>query len=385
MDIQRTSKKSAYVRGIKVIVYILNIIISVGFATLAVKKGIRQVNEIGEVYVKPNAQWLFLSFVSLIFVYAARGGTGTDTPGYNSWFWHMGAESLISIMESSRDWLFAVVMYIDYKVFHSLFWHNVIIGILLYIPIMKMYIEYTDNFPIAMFLYIVTCAYYFGFNGQRQGVAISIVMLGYPYLLQKKYSSWIVICLIASFFHTTAYLMIPLGFLMTKETDSKIFIVSTIAALLSAIMLWSLWGKLFDLLDALGQDKIVHDYGGMNASNIRGANPIRVLISTVPVILGLFFYKTLKNPTYYIAFNASIWILVFAIAGTRNLFFYRCSAYLAPLQVFIFFNIEKIFDEKSKKFYWISLSALYLVYMWISLHSEGGMLPYHLLSEYRIY
>lgn len=367
------------------IIYILNIIISVGFATMAVKKGTKQVNSIGDTYVKPDIYLLFLSFASLIFVYAARGWTGTDTSLYNRLFRGMSDRDLATIIENDRDWLFSVIVYIDYNIFHSIFWHNVIIGMLLYIPVMKIYTEYTENFPIAMFLYIVTCAYYFGFNGQRQGVAISIVMLGYPYLIQKKYSSWVVVCLVASFFHTTAYLMIPLGFLITKETDSKLFVTATIAAMISAVMIWSLWDRLFELLDVMGQDKMVYDYGKMNASNMEGSNPIRILISSVPVLLGIFFYKTLKNPRYFVALNASIWLFVFAIASARNVFLYRCSAYFAPIQIFMFFDIEKIFDEKSRKFYWIALSVLYLIYMWISLHNEGNMLPYNLFNKYRIY
>ena len=367
------------------IVYILNIIISVGFATLAVKKGTNRVNKLGEVYVKPNSYLLFLSFASLLFVYAARGWTGTDTGLYNTQFRNIANRDLLGIIENDRDWLFSVIVYFDHKIFNSLFWHNVVIGILLYIPIMKIYIEDTDNFPMAMFLYIVTCAYYFGFNGQRQGIAISIVMLGYPYLIQKKYSSWVIICLIASFFHVTAYIMIPIGFLLTKDTDSRMFITVSVVTLVSAIMIWSLWDKMIDFLDALGQEKLVRDYGKMNAGNSYGANSIRILISAVPVVLGIFYYKSLKNLRYCVALNASIWLFIFAVASSRNVFFYRCSAYFAPVQVFMFFNIEKMFDDKSKKFYWIILSSLYLIYMWISLHSEGNMLPYNLLNNYRIY
>lgn len=369
------------------IIYILNIVMSLLIISYGVKNGRYRKNELGEMYVEPLNYTLFLCCFVMIFVYAARGSTGTDTPGYNSRYNIIINKSFLDILKDERDWLFSVVVYINRKVFgiKGIMYHNAIIGCLCYIPVIYVYKKYSGNLIGAIFLYITSSTYFLAFNIQRQGVAIAIVTLGYPFLLRKKYVMWLIITVIASFFHTTAYIMIPLGFLLTKETTSKQFIIISSIALVSAFLLWSLWNSLFNLLGMMGQDKMVHDYGNMVSEDVRGASPIRVVIAAIPIILGVIYYKTMKSEKFKLIFNYSIWQMIFMVASTKNVFLYRCSSYFAPIQILIFIEISKVFDNRSKKIYWMVLSALYIVYMYISLKNEGGMLPYRLFGRFKIY
>lgn len=369
------------------IIYILNLVIVVLVLSYGVNNGTYKKNELGETYIEPQKYALFACCFVLIFVYAARGATGTDTPGYISGYNRMISRGFYEIIEEERDWLFFLITYIDRKIFgiNGIIYHNTIIGVLAYIPVIYVYKKYSGNIIAAVFLYIVTSAYYFAFNGQRQGVAIGIMTLGYPFLLRRKYVPWIIISIIASFFHTTAYLMIPLGLLLMKETTSKQFIIISSAALISAFLLWSIWNSLFEMLGMMGQDKIVHDYGNMTEETSGGANPIRVVIAAIPVILGIIYYKRMKSKKFQLILNYSIWQVIFIVASTKNVFLYRCSSYFAPIQILIFIEISKVFDERSKKIYWTAVSVLYLAYMYISLKSEGGMLPYQLFGKYRFY
>lgn len=369
------------------IIYILNIIIVLFSLLDGVTKGTRKKNELGEIYIQPKKYYLFLCCFIMIFVYAVRGSTGMDTPGYNTKYNRILNRDFIKMLKYERDWLFSAIMYIDAMIFgkKGIIFHNAVIGALAYLPIIYVYTKYSRNVLAAVFLYIITTTYYFAFNGQRQGVAIGITVLGYPFLLQKKLKPWVIICIIASFFHKTAYLMIPIGFLLVKPTTSKPFMIISIMSLISAILLWSVWNQLFELLGMMGQDKIVHDYGGMTAESVKGANPLRVIIAAVPIILGVIYYKIMDCARFQLIMNYCIWQMIFIVASTRNLFFYRCSSYFAPIQVLIFIEIGKIFNEKSRKIYWTILIALYLGYMWVSLHSEGGMLPYNLFGKYRLY
>ena len=369
------------------IIYILNIILPCLICAHGLKKGSVKYNILGEKYIEP-ANYAYIAAVAiLIFTYAARGYTGTDTHTYIFAYRSIGNYSLQDTLARERDWLFSVVIYLNYIIFgkNGIIYNNIILGMLTFLPTIYVYKKYSGNLVIAIFLYITTTVYYFGFNGQRQGIAIAITMLGYPYLLKKNYKLWLLICIIASFFHNTAYLIMPLGFLLTKKTTSKSFIIISVAGLVSAIVLWSIWNQLFEFLGMIGQDKLVNDYSDMNAQTSSGANPLRVVIAGIPVALGIFYYKRMSNRKFVLDLNYCIWQLIFIVASTRNIFLYRCSSFFAPVQIFLLIDIAELFDKKSKILYWTALVVLYSVYMWVSLHSEGGMLPYNLFFKYRIY
>ena len=160
------------------IIYILNIILPCLICAYGVKKGSVKYNALGEKYIEPVNYAYIATVAILIFTYAARGYTGTDTPGYVTTYKSIGNSSLKEIVERERDWLFSVVVYINNKLFgrNGILYNNMVIGSLIVLPTIYVYKKYSGNIVGAIFLYIATTVYYFGFNGQRQAVAIAIMV-----------------------------------------------------------------------------------------------------------------------------------------------------------------------------------------------------------------
>ena len=236
-------------------------------------------------------------------LYSLRGWTGTDTGLYNASFKSMKFVSLRDIYIESHDWLFYVVQWFNYRLFSgNLICNNIVIGALSYLPVLYIYIKYSGNPKLALMFYIITSTFYFPFNGQRQAIAMSLIFLAYPLLVNKKYIPYILVVMLAYNFHSTAMIMVPIAFLLTCKTDNKMFIFITIAMTVSTIFLWQLWDTIFELLGMMGQDRLVNEYSGITADDAPGANILRLLVTVAPAIMGIIFYKQLqqKNNNFYV-------------------------------------------------------------------------------------
>ena len=74
---------------------------------------------------------------------------------------------------------------------------------------------------------------FFSFNGIRQAIAISIIFLSIKYLIENKISKTIIIILIASLFHYSAIIFLPIYMIGSKIYISKnLLIIFTLIFLL---------------------------------------------------------------------------------------------------------------------------------------------------------
>lgn len=113
------------------------------------------------------------------------------------------------------------------KITHNYFWLFFITALIVvycYLSIIK---KYSVNYLFSVFLFITLGVYTFFFNGLRQGLAMAIFALALPYLLEKRLVPYLLICFLASLFHTTALFMIPFYFLVNLRIKplNKILLV----------------------------------------------------------------------------------------------------------------------------------------------------------------
>ena len=98
----------------------------------------------------------------------------------------------------------------------------------------RMYRKYSPKFVVSFFLFIASTDYIsWMFNGMRQFVAVTITVLAFDFILEKKYIRAILIILLASLFHQSALLMIPFVFITQGKAWNKktlLFIVVIVLA-----------------------------------------------------------------------------------------------------------------------------------------------------------
>lgn len=362
------------------IIYLSFILIAIVFFILSYNRCHVKINGINKSYKEPNLVLFMIAFASLLTLYSCRGWTGTDTGLYNYYYRSMWKWSLKDVFNDNRDWLFYSIQWINYRIARgSLIFNNFIIGLLVYIPVLIIYKKYSRSFMLSLTFYILTGGFFYAFNGQRQAVAMSFVLIAIILLIKKEYVICFAVLLLAYQFHSTVMFMIPIMFLINQKTDSKVFLITCSVILVSSLFLWSLWNTMFELLGVLGQDKIVNDYSFLNAETASGANFIRVLVLGAPALLGGMFYKKLqkKNEYFYIWLNCSILAVLFMFAGTKTWYFARVAAYFELANPIVLVEVINGFNKRSQKIYIGAAIGLYAIYCYLYLHMDSNLLPYN--------
>lgn len=365
------------------IIYISELIVVLLLVAFSIKDRIYITNKFGEKYIKPNYIIFILAAIIILTVYAFRYKTGTDTPVYIKGYYANKYISFSEIIEGT-DIFFYLLRWCIYKISGgNLIINNYILGIITYVPVLVFFIKYSNNITGAITFYFLSGSYYFGFNGQRQAVAMGIITIGIMELIRHHKLNYIIICLVAYMFHSTALMILPIGLLCSLETTDKKFYIITIAGALLAIVAGSLWDRLFEILGMMGQDRLVNQYADNGMETFQGVNILRVLVTVTPVLIYVVFRKRFDRNSISdsIICNFSIWGAIFMVAGATSWLFARLTAYAFAPQAILISRIPNMFESKSKKICLIIMVCLYLIYWYTYIHMDSSLLPYR-LSDY---
>lgn len=173
--------------------------------------------------------------------------------------------------------------------------------------LMKLYRKYSDDYWLAIFLFVATTDYMsWMYNGIRQFFAVAITLAAFEPIVKKKYVKAAVIIVFASLFHQSALMMIPIMFIVQGRPWNW----KTLLVIMGTVVIMSASGLFTDTLDTILADtqyrNAVSDW---RAGQDDGTNPLRVLVYSVPTILSLpcrmKIMKT-KNRALLVACNMSI-------------------------------------------------------------------------------
>ncbi len=156
--------------------------------------------------------------------------------------------------------------------------------------VIKLYYNYSVDYFMSSYLFIASSSFVWMMGGTRQFLAVSIVLYGIDFLVERKSAKFLVLVLIASLFHISAFVWIPIYFVCTSKPWSW-KMVAFIAGIV--IILFSL-DTFTNILDEMLEET---DYSGItsnfDASN--GVNAIRVLVTCVPWALALICRKQIDK------------------------------------------------------------------------------------------
>lgn len=172
-----------------------------------------------------KAFWLPL-FILVLFESIRSKKVGTDTGAYTSFF-EYELDPQYYNFNSDAEYGYQFFEYLLLHLTHNYFWLFLIVGFVVCVSYLSIIKRYSVDYGFSIFLFITLGVYTFFFNGLRQGVAMAIFALSLPYLLEKKFIPYFLICIFASFVHTSALFMIPFYFLVNIEIKS-IYKISTV-------------------------------------------------------------------------------------------------------------------------------------------------------------
>lgn len=242
--------------------------------------------------------------------------------------------------------------------------------------LIRLYRKYSSDFLMAIFLFVVSTDYVsWMHNGVRQFTAVTICLFATDLILEKKHIPAIIIVLIASSFHQTALLFIPIMLIAQGKPWNKktlLFIALTILVVLSV-------DRFTDFLDsALEETQYTNVVSDWTSGGDDGTNPIRVLVYSLPAVIsliGLPYIQKENSPLLDFATNMSIIAAGLYVVSmvTSGIYIGRLPIYasLYSQGILLPWEIDNIFNKESSIFVKIWMVLLYVIFYIYQINSWG--------------
>lgn len=287
---------------------------------------------------------LFASIVFLpVFLFVSVGEIRSDI-----WLYLSGFDNLSSsINEVFQNWWtskgpgFTLIEVLIKQVFgNNRDAFRIIFGLIESIPLVLIYRKYSEDYVFSIFLFIAMGNYNgWMMNGLRQFVAACIIFAATPLLIKKKIIPTVLIVILAMTIHNSAMMMIPIVLVIWFEPWKKGILISFIVFVVALFIF-------VNTTDMLSEEILKND---------DGANPIRVVISAIPVVIAFVGRKKIEsanNPLINICVNMSVFtmLIYFVATFTNGVGTGRLPIYTGLFNLILIPYLAKnVFDEKISK------------------------------------
>lgn len=311
---------------------------------------------LGSNFVSPNKLFIFLSITLLVLVSGLRNNIG-DTYFYIKSY----AESDFTweYVVANKDPGFGILQMLlqmisedpQLLIFITALITNLLIGITLY--------KYSRMIELSFYVYITAGMFTVSMNGIRQFLAASIIFIATKYILNGDFKKYALIVILASTIHQSALVLIPIYFIVRREAWTKV----TFLLFALAILIVMGFNQFSEMLFASLEDTQYSNYSNFDEG---GANSLRVLVDSIPVIIAFLGREKLRKlwPKSDIIVNLAVINLIFMIIATQNWIFARFNIYFSLYNLILISWIIYLFKENSRKFVYYGLLVCYLLYFY---------------------
>lgn len=247
----------------------------------------------GQTEYRATSQQAFLSMAIVVFFIGLRSA-GADTHAYISMYQSLptGISSIVETLKSGESEAGFTVFGILVKTFLSedfhvyLFLIAAISGFCVVFALKK----YSPYFTTSMLLFMLMGTFTWMINGIRQFLAVSIAFAAVGLILKRKMIPYILLILFLSTIHTSAIILLPIYFIVGGEAWNKRTML--ILGLSVAVIFFT--ARFTNFLDSA---LVGTNYEGAveQFAMDDGSNPIRTMISAVPVVIAFMNRRIVKR------------------------------------------------------------------------------------------
>jgi transmembrane protein EpsG len=304
--------------------------------------------------IKPNKFLMFGAMLSLVLISGLRSNIG-DTYFYkhiyelNDFTW--------SYIKEQKDIGFGVLQKIlkmysedpQILIITTALITNVLIVLVLY--------SYSKMIELSLYVYITGGLFLVSMNGIRQVLAAAIIFTATKFLIEGNWKKYILIILLASTFHQSALIFIPIYFLVRFKAWSK----ATFLLIFASVIITLLFDQFSALLFSGIKDT---QYGHYENFAEGGANILRVAVNILPLVIAFLGREKLRKilPKSDFIVNMSIIGAVFMIISTQNWIFARFSIYFDLYQLILISWLVKLFRKQDEWFVYYGILIWYGIY-----------------------
>ncbi len=217
--------------------------------------------------------------------------------------------------------------------------------------------RYSRILEISTYVYITGGLFLVSMNGIRQVLAAAIIFTATKFLINGNWVAYFFIVGIASTFHQSALILLPIFFLVRYKAWSR----ATIILLFFSAVIVIGYNQFSTILFSAIENT---QYGHYSNFNEGGANIVRVVVYAAPIFLAYLGRDKLRIifPSNDYIVNMALVGLLFMIISTQNWIFARFSIYFNLYQLIIVSWVVKLFREKEQRFVYYSLIICYFIY-----------------------
>ena len=234
---------------------------------------------------------------------------------------------------------------------------RIVFALMQSIPLVLIYRKYSEDYVFSTFLFIAMGNYNgWMMNGLRQFLAACIIFAATPLLIKKKIVPTLLIVFLAMTIHSSAMMMLPIAIVVWFEPWKKGILISFIVFVVALFVF-------VNTTDMLSEEILKND---------DGANPIRIVISAIPVVIAFIGRKKIaaaNNPLINICVNMSVFtmLMYFVATFTNGIGTGRLPIYTGVFNLILIPYLAKnVFDEKISKNIKLFFVLFYTAYFFYS-------------------
>lgn len=334
---------------------------------------------VGQKVWRTKPFWAMVLTAPLVFWTANRGYI-IDTGVYIEMFAGLpvdvgGIAGYMETVEKDRGFYFLSVLIKTFISSDVKVYFFILAAVQAYL-LFRVYRKYSTRYAISFFLFIASTDYVsWMFNGIRQFTAVTITLLAFDFIVEKKYIRAVAIVLFASLFHQSALLVIPFIFISQGKAWNKKTLLFIILVVLAITYVEQFTNLLDDMLQETQYTNVVSDWKEWEDD---GTSIIRVLVYAVPTILSLVGFRYIKyenDKVINICTNMSIISVCFYVISmfTSGIFIGRLPIYFSLFgYILLPWEIDHMFEERSATLVYGAMIVAYLAFYYYQVHMMWG-------------
>jgi len=302
-----------------------------------------------------------------VFIAGFRSGIGTDYENYRGIYQSLSVETY-PYLELGYKYITLFFRNIGLPYEFSVFVFSFITNVLMYKFIKKHSVD-----PMASLLLYVLLNYYFiAFNAVRQMLAISIFLNGIDYIWQRRYIRFLMMLLLASFFHYT--ILIAVIYPLFKTKRRYIFLIFWFISLIFIIVpIQTIIIKIIP-----GSFRYAGYFTSRFFERTSQLSVFKLFIPNIFVLLAFYYHKPFKIKNDRFWFNLFIFSICVANASHGINILLRLN-YVFQISEIIFYPlfISKIKLTQRTSFAYFSVTYFSLFYVFtVIIQGTQGVVPY---------
>lgn len=230
------------------------------------------------------------------------------------------------------------------------------------IVIVKLYKHYSVSPAMSLLIYVCLGTFALHMAAFKQAMAMTVLLLAFPYACRKQYVTYVLLVLLASLFHFYAIIYLVLPLLFGKPWGKTTLMMLAVLAAMLLTYDWTL-GALMEYVNRVGGSIAEEElFDG------HSVNGLRVAVYWIPAFLALIFRKHViyqSTRTENALINMSILcagILTVGLAEGANLYGRMAGYFEWTMALSIPMMVKKIFDKDSADFVSVLAAILFFGY-----------------------